>query len=242
MQGEVIGINTMIFSRSGGNEGVGFSIPSNLVNKVYAQLMKSGKVTRAYLGLYPQEVTPSIARNARYNGEGGALVRDVSKDDSPAARAGLRSGDIIIAVDGKKITSPKHLVETVADLPVGRTIDVKYMREGRLETTKVTLAERPGPEDEAQPANRDDEEENPGKLGVSVTNVTPEMANRLKLRVGSGVVVGTVRGDVIHRVNQAPVRNRQEFFSAIASLRNEKEVVLQVERTGQMFFLTLTLE
>jgi serine protease Do len=255
MEGEVIGINAIIYSRTGGNEGIGFSIPSNLVNRVYAQLLKSGKVTRAYLGLYPQEVTPSIARNARYSGEGGALVRDVSKEDSPAARAGLRSGDIITEVDGKKVTSPKQLTETVADLPVGKTVLVKYIRDGRPETTRVTLGERPGPEDEAQPANNDDEGENPGKLGVSVTNVTPNLARQLKLRIASGVAVGNVqpdspaddaglqRGDVIHRVNQTPVTNRQEFLSAIAALNGNKEVVLQVERAGQgIVFLTLTLE
>jgi serine protease Do len=254
MQGEVVGINALIFSRSGASEGIGFAIPSTLVNKVYAQLLKSGKVTRAYLGLYPQEVTPSIARNARYNGEGGALVRDVSKEDSPAARAGLRSGDIIVAVDGKKVTSPKQLTETVADLPVGKTVVVSFIRDGRPETARVTLGERPTADDEAQPVNSDDEEENPGKLGVSITNVTPNLARQLKLRVASGVVVGNVqpdspaadaqlqRGDVIHRINQMPVTNRQEFLSAVAALKNEKEVVLQVERSGQMFFLTLTLE
>jgi serine protease Do len=256
MQGEVVGINAIIYSRTGGNEGIGFSIPSNLVNRVYAQLLKNGKVTRTYLGLYPQEVTPSIARNARYNGEGGALVRDVSKEDSPAARAGLRSGDIIVEVDGKKVTSPKQLTETVADLPVGKTVAVKYIRDGRPETTRVTLGERPGPDDETQqPATNDDEGENPGKLGVSVTNVTPELARRLKLRIATGVVVGNVqadsaaddaglqRGDVIHRVNQTPVTSRQEFTSAISALSGNKEVVLQVERAGQgLVFLTLTLE
>jgi len=255
MQGEVIGINALIFSRSGASEGIGFAIPSTLVNKVYAQLLKSGKVTRAYLGLFPQEVTPSIARNARYNGEGGALVRDVSKEDSPAARAGLRSGDIIVEVDGKKVTSPKQLTETVADLPVGKTVVVKYIRDGRPETAQVTLGERPGPEGEAQPANNDDEGENPGKLGVSITNVTPNMARQLKLRIASGVVVGNVqpdspaddagleRGDVIHRVNQTPVTNRQEFMNAISALNGNKEVVLQVERAGSgLVFLTLTME
>src|SRR5689334_17075392 len=252
MQGEVIGINAIIYSRSGANEGIGFSIPSNLVNKVYAQLLKSGKVTRAYLGLYPAEVTASIARNARFNGQGGALVDDLSKEDSPAARAGLRSGDIIVEVDGKMITSPKHLVETVADLPVGRTIDVKYLRDGRMESTKVTLAERPA-ETAAQPADNDDEGENPGKLGVSITNITPEVARQLKLRITSGVAVANVqpdspaadaglqRGDVIHRIDQTPVTNRQEFMQAVAALRG-KDVVLQVERGGRLFFATLTLE
>jgi serine protease Do len=254
MQGEVIGINALIFSRSGASEGIGFAIPANLVNKVYAQLLKSGKVTRAYLGLFPQEMTPSIARNARYNGEGGVLVRDVSKEDSPAARAGLRSGDIIVEVDGKKVTSPKQLVETVADLPVGKSVLVKYIRDGRPETARVTLGERPGLEDEAQPANNDDEGENPGKLGMSTTNVTPNLARQLKLRIASGVVVGKVQpdspaddaglqtGDVIHRVNQTAVTNRQEFLSAIAALNGNKEVVLQVERSGQLLFLTVTLE
>ncbi|HEY9231155.1 MAG TPA: PDZ domain-containing protein, partial [Blastocatellia bacterium] len=257
MQGEVVGINTMIFSRSGGNEGIGFAIPANLVNKVYAQLLKSGKVTRAYLGVRPQEMTASIARNARYNGEGGVLVRDVSAEDSPAARAGLRSGDIIVEVDGKKVTSPKQLTETVADLPVGKPVDVRFIRDGRLESAKVTLGERPGLEDEAQPANNgnDEEGENPGKLGVSVTNLTPELARRLKLRIASGVVVGAVqsdssaedaglqRGDVIHRVNQMPVTSRQDFVKAIAMLGSTKEVVLQVERAGTgILFLTVTLE
>jgi serine protease Do len=255
MQGEVIGINALIFSRSGASEGIGFAIPANLVNKVYAQLLKSGKVTRAYLGLYPQEVTPSIARNARYSGEGGALVRDVAKDDSPAARAGLRSGDIIVEVDGKKIASPKQLVETVADLPVGKTVVVKYIRDGRLETTRVTLAERPtADEDGVQPPDNDDESENPGRLGLSITNVTPELARRMKLRIATGVVVGKVQpdsaaddaglqsGDVIHRVNQTQVTNRQEFLSAISSFGG-KEVVLQVERAGVgLMFITVTLE
>ena len=255
MNGEVVGINAIIYSRSGANEGIGFSIPSNLVNKVYGQLIKNGKVTRAYLGLYPAEVTPSIARNARFNGDGGALVNDLSSQNSPAGNAGLRSGDIITEVDGKKISSPKQLTEIIADMPVGRTIDVRYIREGRPETAKVTLGERPGPDAAAQvPDKGDDEEENPGKLGVNITNVTPEIARQLKLRVPTGVVVASVQpdspaeeaqlqqGDVIHQVNQTPVRNRQEFVRAVGALGGNKDAVLQIERGGRLAFVTVSMD
>jgi S1-C subfamily serine protease len=119
----------------------------------------------------------------------------------------------------------------------------------------VTLAERHAREEEAKADSNDDEGENPGKLGVSIANVTPELARRLKLRITSGVVVGKVQpdsaaddaglqnGDVIHRVNQTPVTNRQEFISAVSALGNSKEVVLQVERAGVgLLFVTVTLE
>src|SRR5262249_42299081 len=109
MQGEVIGINTLIFSESGTSAGVGFSIPSNLAKSVYAQLIKSGKVTRAYLGVYLKPITPAIAKSVRYEGQGGALVEDISKDGSPAAKAGLRSGDVIIEFNGQPVKSPKEL-------------------------------------------------------------------------------------------------------------------------------------
>jgi serine protease Do len=254
MQGEVIGINTLIFSQTGVSAGVGFAIPSNLATKVYAQLIKSGKVTRGYLGVYLQSVSPSLARTVGYNGTDGAVVGDLSKEDSPAARAGLRSGDVIVEFDGKRVTSPKQLTEIVADEPVGKSSVVKYVRDGRLESATIRLGERPSKPGDDDQADQSEPEEQGGKFGASVSNVTPELARQLKLKVLTGVVVQTVqtdgpaadaglqRGDVIHRINRVPITNRQDFFRAMSSLRGEKEITLQVETNGQLRFVSVTLE
>ncbi len=251
MQGEVVGINTMIYSRTGGSVGIGFAIPSNLVNNVYAQLIKNGKVTRAYLGVFPGEVTPAIARAASYNGDDGALVNDIVREDSPAAKAGLHSGDIITEVDGKSIKTARDLVEIVANLPVGKDVPVKYVRNGRLQTTTVKLAERPAAED-AEQQGGEKEEGDAGKLGIFPQTVSPEIARQLKLRIKSGVVIqnvqpgspaseaGLQQGDVIHRVNSTEITNNQDLVNALKT--PNKEVVLQIERDGRLTFVTVSVE
>ncbi len=254
MQGEVVGINTLIFSQTGTSAGVGFAIPSNLATKVYAQLIKSGKVTRGYLGVTLQPISPSLARTVGYSGTEGAVVGDLSKNDSPAAQAGLRSGDVIVEFDGKRVTSPKQLTEIVADTPVGKASVVKYVRDGHTETATIKLGERPPRSGEDDPVDQGEPEEQGGKLGASLSNVTPEFARQLKLKVLTGVVIqnvladgpaadaGLLRGDVIHRVNRVPITNRQDFFGAMSSLKGEKEITLQVERNGQLQFVAVTLE
>ena len=250
MQGEVIGINTMIFSRSGGSEGIGFAIPSNMAKKVYAQLAKNGKVSRGYLGVNLQALTPSLARSVSYANTEGALVSDLSAD-SPAYRAGLRSGDVITEFDSQKVASPKQLTELVADTAVGKTVQVKYVRDGHTQSTSIKLGERPS-RDEAE--NRETLKPSNAKLGISVTTVTPEIASELKLKTASGAVIeqvqpdspaaeaGLRRGDVIHRLNRTPITNAQELTDAVRSLSGEKEVALQVERNGQLTFISVTLE
>lgn len=254
MQGEVVGINTLIFSQTGTSAGIGFAIPSNLATKIYAQLIKNGKVTRGYLGVILQPVSPSLARTVGYSGTDGAVVSDLPKDYSPAAKAGLRSGDVIVEFDGKRVTSPKQLTEMVADTPIGKATALKYVRDGRAETATINLGERPASAGDSDPSDRDDPEEDGGKIGVSISPVTAELARELKLKIPGGVAVANVqpdspaaeaglqRGDVIHRVNRTPVNNRQDYFGALASLKGEKEVTLQVERGGQLRYVSLTLE
>lgn len=251
MQGEVVGINTMIFSRSGGSEGIGFAVPSNLGQKVYNQLVKNGKVSRGYLGLSLQNATPSIAKSLGYEGVTGALVGDVTKD-GPAAKSDLRSGDMIVEFDGKKVTSAKQLTELVADTATGKAVQVKYLRDGRVQNTTIQIGERPSGK---QIAERELNENSQGtKLGISVGTVTPEIAAELKLKVKSGVVIQSVQpdgpaadaglqpGDVIHQINRTPVTSAETLTSALRGLQNAKEVVLQVERNGQLSFITVSFE
>lgn len=252
MQGEVIGINTLIFSQTGASSGIGFAIPSNLATKIYAQLIKSGKVTRGYLGVYPSEVTPALAKAVGYTGTEGAIIRDLPAT-GPAARAGLRSGDVIIEVDGKAVKSPKQLTELVSDLPVGKAVKVRYVRDGRTETASINLGERPraGSPDPEQNGNED---ENPGKLGLRMQSLTPEMAREMKLKIATGAIVISVQpdgpaaeagvqvGDVIHKINRTQVVSAQNVTDTITALKGEKEFVMQIEREGQLFFLTVTLE
>jgi serine protease Do len=255
MQGEVVGINTLIFSQSGTSAGVGFAIPSNLANKVYAQIVKGGKVTRGYLGVLLKPVTPAIARSVGFQGTDGVLVDDIAKADSPAAKAGLRSGDVITEFEGKPVKSPAQLTELVADTPVGRPAQLKFVRDGRVQTATVNLGERPAISENANTDDRGEGgEENGSALGISVTNVTAELAREMKLKVASGVVIQNVqadgpaaeaglrRGDVIHRINRVPVTNRQDLLAAMASLKGEKELGIQIERGGQLSFVSVTLE
>ncbi len=248
MAGEIVGINTMIFSRSGGSEGIGFSIPSNLANKVYAQLVKSGKVERGYLGINLQAMTPAISQSLGYDGKNGVVIGDLA-EKSPSAKAGLKSGDIITEFDGKKVTSPKQLTEIVGDTPVGKSVVVKYVRDGQTQTTNVTLGERPGRQEIAA---QETEEQGNVKLGVSVSDITPQVAGELKLKINSGAVVqqvqpdspaseaGLQRGDVIHRINRTPVAKAQDLISALRTLKGD-DVVLQIERNGQLAFVTVSL-
>src|SRR5215475_10315846 len=134
MNGEVIGINTMIYSRSGGSEGIGFSVPSNIAKKIKEQLLRNGRVSRGYLGVSLQDSQTA---------EGGALVADVS-NGGPASRAGLRNGDRIVEFDGKPVKSTKQLTDLIADTPAGTAVKLKFVRDGSEQSASITPAERPG--------------------------------------------------------------------------------------------------
>jgi serine protease Do len=255
MKGEVVGINTLIFSRTGVSEGVGFSIPSNLAGKVYDQLAKNGKVTRGYLGVTLQPITPALARTVGFSGTDGALVTDLAKGDAPAAKAGLRSGDVIVEFNGKPVKSPRELTDLVADTPVGTAARVKYVRDGQTNTAVVNLGERPLLSATESDDGDDGEGGSSAKLGISrFQSVTPQLARELKLKVNGGAVITNVQqgspaaeagvrpGDVVHRIDRIEISNAQELSDALKSLGAEKEVVLQIERNGQLTFVTITLD
>ena len=243
LRGEVIGINTAIFSRTGGNIGIGFAIPINLVKELLPQLRGKGKVTRGYLGVLIQKVTPEIAESLGMEKASGALVANVSKD-GPADKAGVKVGDVIVEFDGKEIKDSGDLPILVARTPVDKKARLKVLRDKKEVVLTVAVGELKDEEIVATAPEK-------GELGLTVQRLTPQMAESLGLEKSDGVVVTAVepgsaadeagirRGDVILEVDRKAIRNLDEYKKAIAGTRKGRGVLFLVRRGDNTLFLAL---
>ena len=252
--GEVIGINTAIFSQSGGSVGIGFAISSNLAKRVTKQLVEFGTTRRGWLGVFIQEVTSDIAETLGLEGSGGALVSSVN-ENSPADIAGLEPGDVILSFDGKKIERMRDLPRIVAETDIGTTVVVEIFRGGLLSTVEVTLgelekAELVGlvgeqPEGDAQTLDR---------LGFTVDDLDGELAAELDLdETSTGVVVtevaadspamekGVEPGDIIRRFGQRRVDSAADLAASVAETLDagRSGVLLLIERDGRERFVQI---
>ena len=246
-RGELIGINTAIITHgSGGSQGIGFAIPANLARQVMEEILKNGKVTRAYLGVYPQDVTPGIAKAFGEKDADGVLVGDVSAN-SPAQAAGLQRGDIILELNGKKLTDSNQLRMTISMMKPGTEAKLKVVRNGNPLNMNVKLGELPNEDAENRTPEGDNQEQ--ALEGVEVANLTPETAHQLNLPPSTtGVVVkqvsptspladsGLRRGDVIQEVNHKPVKNVSDLQSALG--KDAKDPLLLVNRGGVTLYIT----
>ncbi len=249
LNGEVVGINTMIASENGGFQGIGFAIPSSMANQIYTQIVKNGKVTRGWLGVTIQSMTPELAKSFSIEPDRGVLIADVEAN-GPAAKAGLQSGDIILEYNGKQLHGANDLSLAVAESKVGVPANMKVLRNGKEMTMEVRVGERPT--EMAQTSMSSGEHER-GKLGITVENVTPESARQMKLSSSSGALVtevqpgspaddGGVRpGDVVKAVNQTPVNSASDLVAATQNLKSGDTVRLRVERQGKILFLAFEL-
>ncbi|HEY5541654.1 MAG TPA: DegQ family serine endoprotease, partial [Candidatus Binatia bacterium] len=243
LRGEVIGINTAIFSRTGGNMGIGFAIPINLVKEVLPQLRGKGKVTRGFLGVLIQKVTPEIADSLGMDKGYGALVANVTKD-GPADKAGVKVGDVIVEFDGKEVKDSSDLPIIVARTPVDKRARMKVLRDKKEISLTVSVGEL---KDEEVVASAPEK----GELGLTVQRLTPQMAESLGLDRTEGVVVTTVepgsaaeeagirRGDVIMEVDRKAIRNLDEYKKAVAGIRKGRGVLFLVRRGDSTLFLAL---
>ncbi len=244
--GDLIGINTAILSHSEGNQGIGFAIPVAVARNVTDQILRNGKVTRAYLGVMSEAVTPSLAKAFHEKEPGGALVSAV-KHDSPASRAGIEKGDIILAVNGKPIGDSAQLAMTISLLPPGTPVNLKVLRDGTERDVSAHLEEMPA--ETAKAANQPDDSQD-GMDGVSVEDVSARNARRFGLSPDTpGVVVTAVDpasqaavnglrpGDVIQEVNRQPVHNTAEFENALK--HSTSGTLLLVERQGSTLYLAV---
>ncbi len=250
IEGRLIGINTAILSRSGGNMGIGFAIPTNLARDVMEDLIKDGHVTRGFLGVMIQDLTPSLAQQFDVKeGTKGALIGDVSPK-GPAEKAGLKSGDVVIEFGGKKVTDSRHLKLQVARTAPGSTVPVKILRDGTPKTIEVTVRELPGSETVAKTggAGADDE----GTLnGVAVADLDRETRQQLNVPSNLGGVVvtevapdsaaakvGLRPGDVIQEINRQKVKDAEQAVE-MTKKTEEKRTLLRVWRDGNSRFVVV---
>ena len=243
LDGQVVGINSAIFSRGGGNIGIGFAIPINLVKELLPQLKAKGKVTRGWLGVVIQRVTPAIAESLGMDDAEGALVANVSKG-APAERGGIRVGDVILEFNGRKVKESSDLPIIVARAPVGKEVPVKVMREQKETLLSVKIGELKEGELVASVQGK-------RELGLTVQKVTPQIAESLGLDRAEGVVItfiepgspgdeaGLRRADVVLEVDRQPIRSLVDYRRAVAKIKKGKGVLFLVRRGETTLFLAL---
>jgi len=250
LQGELVGINSQILTPTGGNIGLGFAIPSNMAREVMAQLKADGRVQRGKLGVSIQSVTSDIAASLELPNTSGALVNSVEQG-GPAAKAGIKQGDVIVAVNGEKVPDSNALRNRIAGTRPGSSVELEVVRDGKTETVRATLGEL---ESSRQRASRDEEGSEGsgfGPTGMAVQSLTPDVARELGLNGRKeGVVVRDVNpdgaaasagirpGDVISQVNGEPVKSPSELKAALAA-SGERPALLLVTRDNADIFLAL---
>jgi serine protease Do len=247
VKGELVGINTAIYSTSGGYQGIGFAIPSNMVKSVMDSLIKKGKVVRGWLGVSIQPITPELAKQFNLKDEVGALIGDIV-ENSPAEKAGLKRGDVIIEYDGKKIKEPNTLRNMVANTLPGEEHQVKVLRDNKTLIVPLTIGELPVDAQEEIVAG---DFENVMK-GITVQDLTPEIAQKLKIperikgviisdmdedSISSGVLA---QGDVIQEINRKKISNTKNYQEIVSNIKKGEDVLLLIYRRGTSLFVTLS--
>jgi Do/DeqQ family serine protease len=248
--GQLIGINSQILTPSDGNIGLGFAIPSNMAKNVMDQLIETGSVRRAKLGVTVQGIDADMASSLGLPSAQGALVSNV-EDGSPAAHAGIKQGDVITQYNGQAVVDSNQLRNEVSSSTPGSTVTLQYLREGRTETAKATLGEL---SPKATRPSSGSERRSGGKFGLSVEPLTPDVAEQVGVpRTTQGLVVTDVdpegiaadsriqEGDVIVKVDGQPVKTAEELRSAL-DRQDKKPALLLVNRKGANLFLTVRAE
>ena len=253
LNGEVIGINTAIYSPSGGSVGIGFAVPSNTAKYVIQQLEEKGRVTRGWLGVSIQSITPSIARSLGLNPDRpeGALVAAVTPN-SPAAKAGIKQGDIIVGAGGHAIKTVRDLPRLVAAATIGRQLDLKVLRDGKETSIAATVGEMP--ENPQRVAERPGGEEETTSLGLRLASITPELRGKFHIAKDvEGVVVtnvadnspaaslGIAPGDVIMSIDQHAAKSPSEAAKELKEAAAKGNVLLLLNRHGQTQFIGMSV-
>jgi serine protease Do len=252
-EGQIVGINTMIYTRSGGSEGIGFAVPSNVVRNIYTQIRKDGHVHRGHIGVGLQSITPTLAKGLGLAQDWGVVVNDI-EPEGPAKAAGVEIGDLIQSLNGKPVESASQLENEIYGLGLAESVTLSLLRDGKTVSVKVPVHER---EDDPQRfADMVNPEDNlVTKLGILAIELNEKVAAMLPdLRHEYGLVVAArtanppysggelETGDVIYEMNNAPTLSVKGVREALDRMKSGDAVVLQVERNGHLMYLALELE
>jgi serine protease Do len=256
IKGELLGINTAIFSRSGGNQGVGFAIPANLARDVMQSLREKGRVVRGYIGASVQPLTPELAEAMKLKAQPtGALVGEVAPK-SPSEKAGIKTGDVITAVNGKKVSDARELRLMIGSMAPGTKVQIEVNREGQKKMFGVELAEMPAGATEEGPEASPEESAQPEKTtvfgGVAVADITDDIRTALNLpKDVQGAVIAEIdadspagkaglrEGDVIQEVNKQPVKNAKDLVVISKKLKANEKILLRVYSQGRSGYVAL---
>jgi serine protease Do len=245
-KGELVGINTAIFSQTGGYQGVGFAVSTTMAKPIYESLVKTGKVVRGYLGIGLQDLNQDLAKSFSLRDSRGALISDV-KESSPAEQAGLKQGDVIVEYQGIPVEDGVALQRLVTRTSVGADVMLKVVRDGRERELTVRIGEQP---DETKVAKVDRSERDHAFSGLAVEDLDAETAKALGLNLKRGVVVtrvdqdsgaekmGLLPGDVIREINRQPIKSIKDFEKASSDVKKGGNVLILVNRRGNSLFLS----
>jgi serine protease Do len=254
LRGRLVGINTLIVTQAGGSEGLGFAAPSSIVRAVYEQIRKTGRVRRGDIGIRAQTVTPVLAAGLSLARDHGVVLADV-KPRSPAARAGLQAGDLVVSVDGKPMENGRQLQVNLYQRYIGDVVVLEILRNGAPLKMFVAMTERQDPFGGLSPAT-DPRQQLVARLGILGVTLDPQIAEMLPvLRVASGVVVastvtgaidardgGLAAGDVVYAVNRRSVAGLPELRTMLETMKPGDPVVLHLERRGELMYLAFSVE
>jgi len=248
LKGEVVGINSQIYSRSGGSMGLSFSIPIDVAIDISNQLKVGGKISRGWLGIAIQEMTKELAESFGIKSTNGALVAGVEKS-SPADKAGVEPGDVIVKFDGKAIVSSSDLPRVVAGTKPGKTVVAEVLRKGTSKTLSVTVGDMPVERDEVSTGPKGTAKPDQNRLGLGLRELSPQQKKKLNGKNGLLVIdaqgiaaqAGIRRGDVVLALNNTEVQNLEQFTKQIQAIPAGKNVALLVQRGENTLYVPIKM-
>ena len=246
LKGEVVGINSQIYSRSGGSMGLSFAIPIDVAMDVSNQLKSGGKIARGWLGVSIQEITKDLADSFGMKNTNGALVAGVEKS-GPADKGGLVAGDVILKFDGKAINSSSDLPRAVGGLKPGKSVNVEVLRKGATKTLSVVVAEAPNDKDDVSSPSKGATKPEVNRIGLILNELTPQQKKKLNGKngllvtdsQGASALAGVRRGDIVLGINNAEVATVEQFNKTLSGISNGKTVAVLVLRGESTLYVPI---